>query len=78
MADLPEPNVPEGDWFVRDAYIKEYAQAYAAAKVAEERERHKRDVEKLRRALGDIAEYAHKTDDVRRWCAEALSEKGYE
>ncbi len=30
------------------------------------------EVDRLRRALGDIAEYAHKPDEVRRWCAEAL------
>lgn len=36
---LPEPNVPEGDWFVLDCYIKEYAQAYGAACAAHARER---------------------------------------
>ena len=35
---LPEPNVPEGDWFVLDCYIKEYAQAYGAACAAHARE----------------------------------------
>ena len=36
--ELPEPNVPEGDWFVLDCYIKEYAQAYGAACAAHARD----------------------------------------
>lgn len=28
LPSLPEPSVPEGDWFERDCYIKEYATAY--------------------------------------------------
>jgi uncharacterized coiled-coil DUF342 family protein len=35
MPSLPEPNPPEGDWFIRDTYIKQYAQNYAAIVVAE-------------------------------------------
>ena len=35
---LPEPNVPEGDWFVLDCYIKEYAQAYGQQCAAHARE----------------------------------------
>ena len=38
LPGLPEPNVPEGDWFVLDCYIKEYAQAYGAACAAHARE----------------------------------------
>ena len=35
---LPEPNVPEGDWFVLDCYIKEYAKAYGQQCAAHARE----------------------------------------
>ena len=28
LPPLPEPIVPEGDWFIRDSYIKDYARAY--------------------------------------------------
>jgi len=35
---LPEPNVPEGDWFERDCYIKSYAQAYGQQCAAHARE----------------------------------------
>ncbi len=34
---LPETNIPEGDWFVLDCYIKEYAQTYGAACAAHAR-----------------------------------------
>ena len=30
------------------------------------------EIERLRAILGDIQNYAHKTDDVRRWCDEGL------
>ena len=30
------------------------------------------EIERLREILGDVKNYAHKTDDVRRWCDEGL------
>ena len=68
--------IPQPLWM--ESQLKDYAQQHAlqferaAASLALERADLAAEVEKLRRALGDIAEYAHKTDEVRRWCAEAL------
>ena len=68
--------IPQPLWM--ESQLKDYAQQHAqqferaAASLALERADLAAEVEKLRRTLGDIAEYAHKTDEVRRWCAEAL------
>lgn len=40
----PEPNVPEGDWLIKDSYIKEYALAYAQQCV----QQYKADAERYR------------------------------
>ncbi len=59
--------IPQPLWM--EVQLKDYAQQHAqqferaAARLAIERADLAAEVEKLRRALGDIAEYAYKTDD---------------
>lgn len=46
--------------------------AFDRARLADEMDKAADELERLREILGDIKNYAHKTDDVRRWCDEGL------
>ncbi len=69
--------IPQPLWM--ESQVKDFAQQHAlqferaAAKLALDRAELANQVERMRRALGDIAEYAHKTEMVRQWAAEALA-----
>jgi len=59
LPELPEPNVPEGDWFERDCYIKSYAQAYGQQCAAHAREK---ALEEVSDAINDLSYDASRLD----------------